>query len=47
MIIGYDKSPTITEAQRLQSLAESIQRALDEMKEEIEALKKELEERTE
>ena len=30
-IIDYDKSPQITEAQRLKSLKESVQRAFDEV----------------
>ena len=47
MIVGYDKNPSLTEDQKLQSLVDSIQRAMDEMKMEIEALKKELMERTE
>lgn len=47
MIIGYDRNPALTEDQKLQSLIDSIQRALDEMKEEIEMLKAEIAERME
>ena len=43
MLIGYDKNPNLTEEQRLQSLINSIQRALNELKDEIEKLKKERE----
>lgn len=38
-IIDYDKSPGITPEQRLQSFADSVRRALDEITGELEELK--------
>lgn len=40
MLISYDKNPNLTEEQRLQSLINSIQMALNEIKDELEELKK-------
>lgn len=40
MLISYDKNPNLTEEQRLQSLINSIQMAFNEIKDELEELKK-------
>lgn len=42
MIIDYDHNPMLTVDQKLQSLAESIQRSNDEITIKIEELKKEI-----
>jgi hypothetical protein len=39
MIIDYDKNPALTTDQKLMSLIESIQRAMDDMQIEIAELK--------
>lgn len=40
MIVDYDKNPSLTVDQKLQSLIESIQRQTDELTDSIEELKK-------
>ena len=40
MILGYDKNPLLTTDQKLQSLIQNMQRALDELKIEITDLEK-------
>ena len=50
MIVDYDRNPRLTTDQKLQSLIDSIQRALNELTEEISKDRKdikELQERTE
>lgn len=50
MIVDYDRNPRLTTDQKLQSLIDSIQRALNELTEEIAKDRrdiKELQERTE
>lgn len=42
MIIDYDHNPALTIDQKLQSLAESVQRSNDEITIKIEELKKEI-----
>lgn len=44
MIIDYDKNPTLTVDQKIQSLIDSIQRMSDEMTDSIEELKKKIKE---
>ena len=44
MIIEYDRNKSLTEEQRLQSLIDSIQRALDELTTRIEMIDKKVEE---
>ena len=44
MIIDYDKNPSLTVDQKLQSLIESIQRMSDEITDSIEDLKKRIKE---
>ena len=44
MIIDYDKNPSLTADQKLQSLIESIQRMSDEITDQIEDLKKRVKE---
>lgn len=41
MLISYDKNPNLTEEQRLQSLINSIQRALNELQDKIAELERE------
>ena len=43
MLIDYDHNPALTEDQKLQSLKESMQMALNELTEEIIKLKKKVE----
>ena len=43
MIIEYDRNKSLTEEQRLQSLIDSIQRALDELTIRIDQLEKKVE----
>lgn len=42
MIIDYDHNPALSTDQKLQSLAESMQRAIDEITATIEVLKAEI-----
>ena len=44
MIIDYDKNPNLTVDQKLQSLIDSIQRATDEIADNIHEIRKEIEE---
>lgn len=44
MIIDYDKNPSLTADQKIQSLIESIQRMSDEFTDSIEDLKKRVKE---
>lgn len=44
MIVDYDKNPSLTIDQKLQSLIDSIHRALNEVKDDIDKLSKEVEE---
>lgn len=43
MIIDYDRNPALTTDQKLQSLIDSMQRAIDELTVSMDAVKKELE----
>jgi len=43
MIIGYDKNPALSEDQKLQRLVESVQLAFNELKFEVDELRKEIE----
>lgn len=47
MIIDYDKNPTLTVDQKLQSLIESIQRSNDEIMTMLYELRKEIEQQRE
>lgn len=42
MIIDYDHNPNVTDEQRLQSLKESVQMALNEIDAKLEELRKEI-----
>lgn len=42
MIIDYDRNPVLTTDQKLQSLIDSMQRAIDELTVSMETVKKEL-----
>lgn len=42
MIVDYDKNPSLTVDQKLQSLIESIHRALDEVKDDLNKISKEI-----
>lgn len=42
MIVDYDKNPSLTVDQKLQSLIESIHRALDEIRDDLDKLSKEV-----
>ena len=42
MIIDYDRNPVLTTDQKLQSLIDSMQRAIDELTVSMEIVKKEL-----
>ena len=42
MIVDYDKNPSLTVDQKLQSLIDSIHRALDEVTTELDKLSKEV-----
>lgn len=44
MIVDYDKNPSLTIDQKLQSLIDSIHRALNEVRDDIDKLSKEVEE---
>lgn len=44
MVIDFDHNPSLTPEQKLQSLKESVQMALDEMTDKIELLSKEINE---
>lgn len=44
MVIDFDHNPSLTPEQKLQSLKESVQMALDEMAVAVELLNKELQE---
>lgn len=44
MVIDFDHNPNLTPEQKLQSLKESVQMALDEMAVAVELLNKELQE---
>ena len=43
MIIGYDRNPVLNTDQKIQSLIESMSKALDELKDEIADLEKKIE----
>lgn len=42
MIVDYDKNPSLTIDQKLQSLIDSIHRALDEIRDDMDKLSKEV-----
>lgn len=44
MIIDYDKNPALTTDQKLQSLIDSIHRALDEVTDELNKISKDISE---
>ena len=49
MVLNYDRNPNLTEDQKLQSLVENVQRALDELQTKVYVLEnevKKLKERT-
>ena len=47
MVINYDRNPDLSTDRKLDSLAESVQLAIDELKTELAELRKKLEERSE